>query len=219
MSAHNGGTSPSVFWLGLITSTSIVVLELAYAIALILGLSQLESANDPIGDPYFTIMELLIIAMMPAFLVLAVSVYVSCGSQKKHYALAATVFATALAVVTTSVHSSILLLSREPEFEGLEQVFSFEWPSVVYVLDVLAWDFFFGFFAVFLALSFERTGMELWIGLLLLLSGFLAFAGLVGATVGDMSIRNVGIIGYVGVFPLAAVLIAGLMLRRLRLVR
>ena len=98
-------------------------------------------------------------------------------------------------------------------------VFSFEWPSAVYVLDALAWDFFFGFFAIFLALSFERTGLDKWIRGFLILSGILSLAGLLGLALGNMDIRNIGILRYVGVFTIAAVLIAVWMWRPLRLAR
>jgi hypothetical protein len=42
----------------------------------------------------------------------------------------------------------------------------------------------------------------------LVASGVLALAGLGGAIVGDMRLRNIGIVGYAGVFPIAAALIA-----------
>ena len=209
-------TSTSALSLGLAASALVVALECAYAIALGLGLASLDSSSDPIGEPFFTIMELLIIAMMPAFVLLTVSVLESCQPQRKQHAVAALIFVTILATITTSVHTSILLLSREPAFVDMTHVFAFEWPSVVYVLDVLAWDFFFGFFAIFLGLAFEPKGLEGWIRILLLLSGILAFAGLFGAATANMDIRNIGIVGYVGVFTGSAALIAALMWRRLR---
>ena len=219
MSAPNGNVSQSVLRLGVIAPVFVVTLECAYAITLVLGLTALEAASDPIGDPYFTIMELLIIAMMPAFIVLTITIHTICGLLRRHYALAATIFVTILAALTSSVHASILVLSRDPAFAGMSDVFSFEWPSLVYVLDILAWDFFFGFYAVFLALSFERNGLEGWIRRVLFLSGILALAGLLGVAVGDMNIRNIGIVGYVGVFTIAAILVAVWMLRRLLLAR
>lgn len=217
MSAPDGNPSRSALRLGLAASVLVVIFECAYALALILGLSALEDAGDPIGDPYFSIMELLIIAMMPAFVCLSVAVHATCASHRRHHALAALVFVAILTAITSSVHASILVLAREPAFAGTSHVFSFEWPSVVYVLDVLAWDVFFGFFAVFLALSFKRVGLERWIRGVLLLAGGLAFAGLAGAVVGDMGLRNIGIAGYVGAFTVAAALLAVLFARRMRL--
>jgi hypothetical protein len=39
-------------------------------------------------------------------------------------------------------------------------------------------------------------------------SGVLAFAGLIGLPSGDMQLRDIGIVGYVGVFLMVAVLLA-----------
>ena len=39
-------------------------------------------------------------------------------------------------------------------------------------------------------------------------SGALALAGLSGVVAGDMRLRMIGVVGYVGVFPVAAVLMA-----------
>jgi hypothetical protein len=41
----------------------------------------------------------------------------------------------------------------------------------------------------------------------------LAFAGLSGVVVGDMQLRNIGIVGYVGVFLVVAALLAVLFFR------
>lgn len=212
----NPVTSGPALRLGLGSAVLMVVFEGLYAIALILGLSALDAAHQPIRDPYFTIMEVLILLIAPAMVALAIAVHGSCVAHRRPVALAAVVFAAILATITSSVHASILLLSREPAFAGMMHVFSFEWPSVVYALDILAWDYIFGFFAVFLAFSFETSGLERFVRALLLASGVLAFLGLWGAVMGDMQSRNIGIIGYVGIFTGALCLIAVRMAQRMR---
>lgn len=49
--------------LGTAAAFAAVLLLIAYAIALTLGLLSLASPQDPIGDPYFSIMELLIVVL------------------------------------------------------------------------------------------------------------------------------------------------------------
>ncbi len=49
--------------------------------------------------------------------------------------------------------------------------------------------------------------------MLMIASGVLALAGLSGVVVGDMQVRNIGIVGYVGVFPVVAALLAVLFYR------
>ena len=50
------------------------------------------------------------------------------------------------ALVTSCVHFAVLTLSREPAFKEATWstlVFAFQWPSVVYAMEILAWDIFF----------------------------------------------------------------------------
>jgi hypothetical protein len=102
------------------------------------------------------------------------------------YALGALAFMSTCAVVTCTVHFAVLTLSRQPAFSGqawVRDVFSFQWPSVAYALDILARDIFFPFAA-------------------------LAFVGLAGVPLSDMQVRNIGIIGYAVLFPAATALMA-----------
>jgi hypothetical protein len=90
---------------------------------------------------------------------------------------------------------------------------SFTWPSVSYALDILAWDVFFALFALFAAPVFSGNRLATSIRVLLITSAALAFAGLSGVIDGDMRLRNIGIVGYVGVFPVATLLLVILFYR------
>jgi hypothetical protein len=48
---------------------------------------------------------------------------------------------------------------------------------------------------------------------LMIVSGALALGGLSGVIVGNMQLRNIGIVGYAGLFPLVALLLAILFYR------
>jgi hypothetical protein len=187
-----------------------VVLLVAYAVTLAVGLASLESPRQPIGDPMFTILEVLIIATMPAVVALMVAVHAWAPTEAKTLSLVSLVFMGLPAGVTCSVHFVILTLSRQPEFAGqpwLPLVFSFEWPSVAYALDLLAWDVFFALSMLFAVPVFRGGRLAAWIRVLMLASAVLALAGLSGVGVGDMRLRNVGIVGYVGVFLVVAALL------------
>lgn len=205
----------SVLWLGLASCALLVLLEVLYAVVLYLGISALENPGEPIDNPYFTAMEVLILVMMPPMVVSAVTVHGTAETGRKPFALAAVAFVTVLAAITTTVHATILFLSREPTFAGLDHIFAFEWPSVVYILDILAWDYFFALFAACLAFSFGRTGIEGWVRRILLVSALLSFAGIWGALIDDMQIRNIGIVGYVPVFTVAVGLLGWRFARQL----
>ena len=125
---------------GILSAAATVILLVAYAVTLVVGLLSLESPQEPIGDPMFTILEILIIVMMPAMVALMVAVHAWAPMHAKTLTLTSVVFMGLLAGVTSVVHFCVLTLSRQPEFAGqswLPMVLSFKWPSVVYALDIL----------------------------------------------------------------------------------
>jgi hypothetical protein len=201
---------------GILSAVATVILLVAYAVTLVVGLLSLESPQEPIGDPMFTLLEILIIVMMPAMVALMVAVHAWAPMHAKTLTLTSVVFMGLLAGVTSVVHFCVLSLSRQPEFAGqswLPMVLSFKWPSVVYALDILAWDIFFPLSMLFAAPVFWGSRLAAWIRVLMIASGVLAFAGLSGVVVGDMQLRNIGIVGYVGVFLVVATLLAILFYR------
>lgn len=202
--------------LGLVAAVATAVLIVAYAVTLVLGLATLASPDEQIGDPMFTILEVLIIVMMPAIVALFVAVHAWAPARLKALSLTSLVFTGLLAAVTCSLHFVVLTLSRQDAFAGqawLPPVMAFKWPSVVYALDILAWDVFFAIAVLFAAPLFSGSRSASWIRALLITSGLLALAGLSGVVVGDMQLRNIGIVGYVGVFLVVAVLLARLFRR------
>ena len=202
--------------LGIFSAAATVILLVAYAVTLAMGLASLESPQQPIGDPMFTILEVLIISMMPAMVALMVTVHAWAPMHAKTLSLTSLVFMGMLAGLTCSVHFVTLTLSRQPEFAGqpwLPLVLSFNWPSVVYALDILGWDVFFPLSMLFAAPVFWGSRLAAWIRVLMTASGVLALAGLSGVVVGDIQLRNIGIVGYVGVFLLVTALLAVLFYR------
>ncbi len=202
--------------LGVASGVTVAALSLVYAVVLAVGLLTLPSADRPIQSPWFTIMELLIIAISPAAVVLAVAVHACVPAERKPLALASLAFTVMMAALTCAVHFSILTLSRQPAFADERWgslVFSFQWPSVAYALDILAWDVFFPLAALFAALGLggqKQTRLVRW---LLFASAGLAFAGLAGVPLADMRIRNIGIVGYAALYPIAAGVLARLLHR------
>jgi hypothetical protein len=202
--------------LGIFSAAATVILLVAYAVTLAVGLASLESAQQPIGDPMFTILEVLIIIMMPVMVALMVVVHAWAPVHAKALSLISLVFMGLLAGVTCSLHFVILTLSRQPEFTGqpwLPLVFSFSWPSIAYALDILGWDVFFALSMLFAAPVFRGSRLAAWIRVLMIASAVLALAGLSGVVAGEMQLRNIGIVGYVGVFLVVAALLVVLFYR------
>jgi hypothetical protein len=193
-----------------------VVLGLAYAVTLTVGFMSLKSPQQPIDDPMFSILEVLIIVMMPMMVALMVAVHAWAPSDAKALSLTAVVFMGLLAGVTCSLHFVILTLSRQVAFTSqpwLRLFLSFKWPSVAYALDILAWDFFFALSMFFAAPVFSGSRLATSIRVLMITSGALAVAGLSGVVAGDMQLRNIGIVGYLVVFLVVAGLLGVLFYR------
>src|SRR5215217_54466 len=173
--------------LGIFSAAATVILLVAYALTLAVGLASLESPQQPIGDPMLTTLEVLIIVM--------VAVHAWAPMEAKTLTLTSLVFMGLLARVTFVVHFCVLTLSRQPEFVGRpwkSLVFPFAWPSVVYAVDILAWDVFFPLSMLFAAPVFRGSHLAAWIRVLMIASGVLSLAGLSGVVAGDMQLRNIG---------------------------
>jgi hypothetical protein len=202
--------TPAARRLGIVSAAATVALVVVYAVTLIIGLASLKSPNDPIGNPWFSMLEVEIIVMMPAIVALMVAVHAWAPAHAKTLSLTSVVFTGLLAGVTCCVHFVVLTLSHQAAFAGQSWrplFMKFKWPSVVYALDILAWDVFFPLSVLFAAPVFSGSRLTLWIRWLMVASGVLALAGLSGVALGNMQWRNIGIVGYVGVFLVVAMLL------------
>jgi hypothetical protein len=196
--------------IGRFAAWAVFCLEIVYGLVLVLGLLSLQSAQDPIGDPFFSILELLIILIAPLMVISMVAVHADAAPAVKVYSLIALAFMILVSGITSSVHFVILTVSRpiaQAGFPDAFLLFSFRWPSVAYTLDILAWDWFFALSMFFAAPAMGKGRLEKTVRLLMLISGVLSLAGLVGVPLGNMQIRLLGVLGYVGVAPILFLLL------------
>lgn len=193
------------------------LLLLAYVITTLLGLASLESPDDPIEDPYFTLMEVFILLIMPLMMLAFIALYQWAPTpSKQFYSLCSLGFLAISAGITSSVHFVVWTVSRPitEQVENAEYLFSFSWPSVVYALDILAWDWFFGLSIILAALVVSwTTRIEKSLRILMLLSGFLSLFGLVALPLDNMQVRIIGIVGYAFV-PIPIFVLLGVLLGR-----
>jgi hypothetical protein len=196
--------------IGRAAAWAVFILLVAYAVTTALGFLSLKSPQDPIGDPYFTIMELLIVITAPLMIVAMVAVHAYAPHEAKAYSFTALVFMILLVGITSSVHFVILTVGRQIEAIGstwAPLLLSFSWPSVAYALDILAWDWFFALSMLFAAPVFKAGRLEKTVRILMVVSGSLSLAGLIGVPLADMQVRNIGIIGYGVVAPIVFLLL------------
>lgn len=196
--------------IGRAAAWAVFFLSVVYAITLVLGLLSLKSSQDPIGDPFFSILELLIILIAPLMVISMVAVHAYAAPDVRACSLVALAFMLILAGMTSSVHFIILTVSRPMEKTGLSWLpllFSFKWPSVAYTLDILAWDWFFALSMLFAAPVFKEGRLETSVRMLMIVTGVLSLAGLIGVPFANMQVRMIGVVGYVGVSPILFLLL------------
>lgn len=199
--------------LGMLASWVSFSLLMIYIPVILLGILSLKSPNDPISDPYFTIMELIILLIAPFLLICMTVIHMYSKSEDKVYSLMALVFMIPLAIITSSVHFIILTVSRQSEAREFSWFFSFKWPSVIYALDILAWDWFFALSMLFAAQVFKGDRLEKSLRTVMRISGIISLLGLIGVILGDMNVRNIGIIGYTIVAAIAFLML-GIVFKR-----
>lgn len=186
------------------------LIGIAYLVVTSGGFLSLNSPDEPIGDPYFTTMELLTILIAPLMAFSMLAVHLHASEKYRLYTLFAACSMFVMASITSCVHFVVLIMSHQldiPAIENMGMFFSFKWPSVVYILDILAWDWFFALSMLFAAPVFHTGKKEKVIRTLMVISGILSLIGLAGVPLGDMQIRNIGIIGYAVLAPFIFLLI------------
>lgn len=169
--------------MGLISAAIIVILSVAYAIPLVIGLLTLGYPEDPIANPWFSIMEILIILTAVPLVTLAVAVSQWAPPSRKPAAMVSVLFITLAAGLTFGLHLAILTLGLQEAFTGQSWsplLLTFIWPSLPYVLDTLAWGVFFAVGVLFGALVFKGTRLQSAVRLLFLISGSLSLIGRAG---------------------------------------
>ena len=105
--------------LGMVSAAGTVLLGAVYATTLVAGLLSLQSPQQPISDPWFSILEILIILMMPLIVALMVAVHAWAPAQAKVFSVMALVFVSLSAGLTCSIHFVILTVGRRAAFSGL----------------------------------------------------------------------------------------------------
>jgi hypothetical protein len=186
---------------------------LLYILTTTAGFLVAGGLEAPIVDPAFAIMELLILVEAPLILLLFAALYHYAAPSRRSLTLAALGLVAVMTALTLAVHFVLLTVGRQVDpsaMPSFDRFFSFKWPSVVYALDIVAWDFCFGLALLLVAPLFVGGGIRRAIRIGLVLAGVLCLAGLLGVITANMQIRNIGIVGYAIVLPAITLLMARL---------
>jgi hypothetical protein len=209
----DGGQCPPATWsvtarrLGTWSCCAVSFLALVYVPVMVAGLA-VSGLGAPIPDPYQGVMELLILALAVALVVSFGALHAFAPVEKKVLSGSALMMVTLMAAITICVHFVVLTVGRQADatsLPGYDLLFSWTWPSMIYALDIASWDFCLG-----VALLLAAPVLSGWPARGLLVSGVLCLGGLLGAVLGDMNVRYIGVAGYAVVLPLVLVLVGRL---------
>jgi hypothetical protein len=189
------------------------VLSVAYVPVMLAGFLAAGGFDKPIADPYLAVMELLIVALAIPLVLIFTCVHAYAPPDRRSLSLSALVLVTLSAGITVCVHLVLLTVGRQADahtLPGYDLLLSWNWPSVVFALDIVSWDFFLGFALMLAASVFKGPRLPKLVRSGLQVSGSLCLFGLVGAATGSMGVRDIGIVGYAVVLPVVLLAMARL---------
>jgi hypothetical protein len=197
---------------GIWSAWATFLLELLYVPVLAVGFAAQGNFSDPLQDPYLAILEVLILLMAPVMVTMMIAVHTVAPRESRVFSLAAVIFMAIVASLTSVIHFVLLTVDRQADlanFPAYKEFFSWEWPSVVYALDILAWDWFLGLSLLCAVPVFRGHGrLEKALRYSLTGGGVMCIAGMIGPAVGNIDLRLVGEFGYWFVFPAIALMLA-----------
>jgi hypothetical protein len=194
-------------WIGMWSARVLAAFGVAYAVSMVAGFAAMGNLSKPLEDPYLAIMEVLILIMAPVLVLLAVVIHACAPEGTKTYSMTALGWMLLVAGFTMTVHLVQLTVVRRIDpsaIHGFQYLFNWHWPSVLYGVDIVAWDIFFALALLFAAPVFHAAG-HVAVRNGLLIAGAMCLVGVIGPAVNHIALRQIGIIGYAIVWPIVCV--------------
>jgi len=207
---------------GMCSAAALVLLSVAYIIT---GTIWLWFSTSGVGvrglepsEPFLTILETIIVLLTPALVCLFAAIHAYAPTDRKTCSLAAFGFAVLLTGITGVVHFVQLTAIRRTPNRTVAEVFALYdptgWLTPTLAMDLVAWDFFFGFGLLFASTIFKGDRLQVAIRASMTLGGLLCLIGVSGPASGDMRLQYPAIVGYAFVFPFVCLLLTILFARR-----
>jgi hypothetical protein len=194
-------------WIGMWSARVLCAFGVAYTVTMVVGFAAMGNLSKPLEDPYLAIIEVLILVMAPILVLLAVVIHACAPDGTKTYSMTALGWMLLTAGFTMTVHLVLLTVVRRIDpsaIHGFQYLFNWHWPSVLYGVDVVAWDIFFGLALLFAAPVFHAAA-HLAVRNGLLIAGAMCLVGVIGPAVNHIALRQIGIIGYAVVWPIVCI--------------
>ena len=186
---------------GMWSAFGMFIVGVLYIITVAIGIYS-AGFTKPIVDPILGIMEVLTLATAPLLVILMSAIHLTASQDQKIHSLVALAFAILVAGLTGAVHFVGLTVLRQTHMEGIE------WPSIIYAVELLAWDIFLGLSLLFSAPVFQGGGLRRKIRIGLIIVGSLCLIGVLGPLTGNMRLQFVSVLGYGVLLPVVWFMIA-----------
>ncbi|HEU4860571.1 MAG TPA: hypothetical protein VFT15_12075, partial [Chitinophagaceae bacterium] len=200
--------SHKILQFGLCSAWANFILFIVYDLIVITGI---VIGQGVLKEPYLAIAEVMTLVSAPLLVLLMVAIHECAPQSAKVFSLTALGWMLLLAGSTVIVHFINLTLWRQISVQqkiDYVRFLGWEWPSMMYAIELVAWHLFFGLSMFFAAFVFKGKRWEKVVRIALIATGLLCIFGLIGPLVGDLIWRLIGVFGYGVGFPIVCVLIA-----------
>jgi hypothetical protein len=151
-------------------------------------------------------MEVLTILSAVALLGLVIAIWCFADPSRHLSAVLALIITSLAAGLTVAVHFVQLTAIRQLWRAGRLADYRLIWPSPLFAVEYLVWDFLIGLTLVFLSFALTETPGAVRTRRALLLAGVLCLVGGAGPVTGRMPLQNIAVLGYAVVLPIAGAL-------------
>lgn len=192
---------------GMWVAWAIVVLYVAYIGTLFSG----GVLHGVPKDPSLAIAEVLTIVGAILQVHFVAIVHECAPRRHRTMTLVALGWMLVLAGLTLGVHFVLLTVGRQVDpttFPGWARLFGWEWPSLLFAVELAAWHVAFGISIFCAASGFQGNGREKVVRHGFRLVGVLCLLGVTGPAVGNLLWRTIGMFGYGVLFPIACAVAA-----------
>ncbi len=187
----------SPYGLGYWTAIIQIVLAAIYLAAIA---AMFISGTIPPAEPYISVVSIVSLASVPAFVFLWAILHNVASLEKKIYtqtSLALIVIFATLTSINRYVAMTVVRQSMTMGItDGLSWFMPYGWPSIMAAIEVLAWGGFLGSAFLFLAPVFHEGKLELAISWTLIVSGIFSLIAVFGQVVNSAVLNMLGIIAW-----------------------
>ncbi len=161
-------------------------------------------------EPYLATAEILTAVGAVLQVVLFAAIHATTRPPTRIFSLIALGWMFAMATLTVAVHVGQLTVGRRIDPAAMPQlryVFGWQWPSLLYAVELTAWHLLFGLSLLFAAPVFGGGGRPAVVRVGFYAAGALCLIGFIGPAAGNLSWRFIGVFGYGVVFPVVCVIL------------